>query len=78
MLDCLASSQSGTRMKKLTMPELFRYRTNPTQSGIFLVWYRTELMHIGMPMPSYADNAQLAGTAEIVLALTQLSMDTAE
>jgi hypothetical protein len=87
MLDCLASSQSGTGMKKLTMPELFRYRTNPTQSGIFLVWYRTKLMDIGMPMlalvflmpmPSYADNAQLAGTAEIVLALTQLSTDTAE
>ncbi len=32
---CPASSQSGTGMKKLTMPEQVRYQTKPTQSGIF-------------------------------------------
>jgi hypothetical protein len=34
------------------MPELVRYRTKPTQSSIFLVWYRTELVDAGMPMPA--------------------------
>ncbi len=42
MSDCLASSQSGTSMKKLTMPELVQYRTKLMQSGIFLVRYQTE------------------------------------
>jgi hypothetical protein len=38
MPDCLASSQSGTGMKKkLTMPpELAQYRTKPMQSSVFL------------------------------------------
>jgi hypothetical protein len=34
-------------MKKLTMPELVRYRIKLTQ---FLVQYRTELVDAGMPM----------------------------
>ncbi len=37
--------------KKLTIPELVRYRTKPTQSCIFWVRSRTELMDAGMPMP---------------------------
>jgi hypothetical protein len=46
------------------MPELVRYLTKPTQSGIFLVRYWIELADAGMlmpalvflmPMPSYAD-----------------------
>jgi hypothetical protein len=46
------------------MPELVRHRTKPTQAGIFLVRYRTELVDAGMPMtalvilmpmPSYAN-----------------------
>ncbi len=34
------------------MPELVRYQTKPTQSGIFLVRYRTELVDAEMPMPA--------------------------
>jgi hypothetical protein len=47
--------------KKLTMPELVRYRTKLTQSGIFLVCYRTKIRDAGMPMPvSFLDaDAQL-------------------
>jgi hypothetical protein len=63
MPDCLASDQSGTRMKKQTLPGLVQIRTKPTQSGIYLVKYQTEIMDAGMPMsalvfsmpmPSYA------------------------
>ncbi len=52
MPDCPASEQSGTGMKKLTMPGQVRYRTKPRQSGICLVWYRTEIINAGMPMPA--------------------------
>jgi hypothetical protein len=52
MLDCPASGQSGTGLKKLTMPEQVRYRTKLTQSGIFLVWYQTKIRDAGMPMPA--------------------------
>jgi hypothetical protein len=37
--------------KKLTIPEAVRYRNKETQSGIFLVRYRTEMTDAGMPMP---------------------------
>jgi hypothetical protein len=43
MPDYPASRQSGTGMKKLTMPDLFRYRNKETHSGILLVWYWTEM-----------------------------------
>ncbi len=39
--------------KKLTMLEQVRYRTQLTQSSIFLVRYRTKIRDAGMPMPSY-------------------------
>jgi hypothetical protein len=52
MPDCSASDQSGTGLKKLTMPGTVRYRTKPRQSGIFLVRYRTEIIDAGMPMPA--------------------------
>jgi hypothetical protein len=52
MLDRLASSQSGTGLKKLTILEQVRYRTNLTQSGIFLVRYQTKIRDAGMPMPA--------------------------
>jgi hypothetical protein len=52
MPDCLANDQSGTGLKKLTMPGIIRYRTKPRQSGIFLVQYRTEIIDAGMPMPA--------------------------
>jgi hypothetical protein len=34
------------------MPELFQYRIEETQSGIFLVRYWTEMTNAGMPMPA--------------------------
>jgi hypothetical protein len=43
MLDCPASSQSSTGLKKLTMPGQVWYRTKLTQSGIFLVRYWTKI-----------------------------------
>jgi hypothetical protein len=52
MLDCPASEQSGTRLKKLMMPEQVWYRTKLTQSGIFLFRYRTKIRHAGMLMPA--------------------------
>ncbi len=38
--------------KKLMMPEQARYWTKVTQSGIFLVRYRTKIRDAGMPMPA--------------------------
>ncbi len=49
MPDFPVSSQSGTGIKKLPMPELVRYWTKPTQ---YTVRYRTELADAGMPMPA--------------------------
>jgi hypothetical protein len=52
------------------MPEHIRYRTKLTQSGIFLVRYRTKIWHAGMPMPalvssmpmpSYVPSTKLGG-----------------
>ncbi len=63
MPDCPASDQSGTGLKKLTMPGIVRYRTKPRQSGIFLVRYRTEIIDAGNADAgvSFLDtNAQLA------------------
>jgi hypothetical protein len=37
--------------KKLMMLEQVRYQTKLTQSGIFLVWYRTKIRDAGMPVP---------------------------
>jgi hypothetical protein len=34
------------------MPGQVRYWTKLTQSGIFLVWYRTKILDAGMPMPA--------------------------
>jgi hypothetical protein len=48
MPDCPASDQSGTGMKKLTMPGMVRYRIKSRQSGIFLVQYRTEKNDAGV------------------------------
>jgi hypothetical protein len=52
MPDCPASDQSGTEIKKLMMPGQFRYQTKPRQSGIFSVWYQTDYIDAGMPMPA--------------------------
>jgi hypothetical protein len=52
MPDCPASDQSGTGLKKLTMPGIVQYRTKPRQSGIFLARYPTEIIDAGMLMPA--------------------------
>jgi hypothetical protein len=48
--DCKAPGQSGTGMKKLTMPEQVRYRTKLTQSGIFLFRFWTKIRDAVMQM----------------------------
>jgi hypothetical protein len=48
MPHCLASDQSGTGLKKLTMSGLVRYPTKPRQFGIFLVRYRTGIIDAGI------------------------------
>jgi hypothetical protein len=53
MPNCPASDQSGTGLKKLTMPGLVRYRTKPRQSGIFLVRYRTKPRQSGIFLVRY-------------------------
>ncbi len=61
--------------KKLTMPEQVQYRTKLTQSGIFLVRYRTKSWDAGMsmpalvssmPMPSYANKSSSCWPAELM------------
>jgi hypothetical protein len=52
MLDCPASGQSGTGLRKLTMPKPVWYRTKLTQSGIFIVRHLTKIRDAGMPMPA--------------------------
>jgi hypothetical protein len=67
MPDCPASDQSGTGMKKLTMPGQVRYRTKPRQSGIFLVRYRTGIINAGMPMPALVSSMPMSSYAETIL-----------
>jgi hypothetical protein len=49
--------------KKLTMPEQVRYRNKLTQSGIFLVRYRTKIRHAGMPMPALVSSMPMPSYA---------------
>ncbi len=51
MPDWSASSQSGTRLKKMLMPEPFWYRNKETQSGAGMLRYGTEMIYAGLPMP---------------------------
>ncbi len=63
MPDRPASSQSGTGLKKLMMPEQVLYRTMLTQSGIFLVRYRTKIRDAGMPMPALVSSMPMPSFA---------------
>jgi hypothetical protein len=45
------------------MPEQARYRTKLTQSGIFLVQYRTKIRHAGMPMPALVSSMPMPSYA---------------
>ncbi len=69
--------------KKLTMPKQVRYGTKLTQSGIFLVRYRTKIWDAGMPitalvssmpMPSYACNPPPPTTVTVLLSLPLFSL----
>jgi hypothetical protein len=66
MPDRPASSQSGTglKWKKLMMPEQVQYWTNLTQSGIFLVRYRTKIRDAGMPMPALVSSMPMPSYAK--------------
>ncbi len=66
MPDRPASSQSGTRLKKLTMPEQVWYRTKLTQSGIFLVRYQTKIRDAGIPMPAFVSSMPMPSYARKV------------
>jgi hypothetical protein len=44
MPDCPASDQSGTGMKKTNDVGTGLVLTKPMKSGIFSVWYRTEII----------------------------------
>jgi hypothetical protein len=57
MLDCPAFDQSGTGLKKLTMPGMVWYRTKPRQSGIFLVRNQAEIIDARMLMPSLVSSS---------------------
>jgi hypothetical protein len=52
MLECPASDQSGTGMKKINDAGPVRYRLKLMKSDIILVQYRTEIMNARMPMPA--------------------------
>jgi hypothetical protein len=45
------------------MPEQVRYRTKLTQSGIFLVRYRTKIRLAGMPMPALVSSMPMPSYA---------------
>ncbi len=45
------------------MPEQVRYRTKPTQSGIFLGQYRNKIMDAGMPMPALVSSMPMPSYA---------------
>ncbi len=64
MPDCLASGQSGTGLKKLTMPKPVWYRTKLRQSGIFLVRYWTKIRDAGMPMPALVSSIPMPSYAQ--------------
>ncbi len=53
--------------KKLMMPKPVWYRTKLTQSGIFLVRYRTKIQDAEMPMPVLVSLMSMPSYADIVL-----------
>jgi hypothetical protein len=53
MPDCPASSQSGTGMTKVPVPEPVRCRNKVTQPGTGMLQYWTQILDAEMPMPSY-------------------------
>ncbi len=62
MLECRTARHPVSLVpdcKKLTMPEQVRYQTKITQSGIFLVWYRTKIRNADAGVSFLDANAQL-------------------
>ncbi len=72
MPDCPAFIQSGTGMKKPN-----NARTGPgldklTQSGIFLVQYRTKIQDAGMPMPALVSSMLMPSYDEHTRKFTEI------
>jgi hypothetical protein len=63
MPDHLASGQSCTGLKKLTMAELVQYWTKKIQFGMVLVWYGTKIWDAGMPMPALVSSMPMPSYA---------------
>jgi hypothetical protein len=53
--------------KKLTMLKPVRYRTKLTQSGIFVVQYRTKIWDAGVPMPALVSSMPMPSYDENVV-----------
>ncbi len=56
--------------KKLAMPEQVRYQTKLTQSGIFLVRYRTKIWDAGMQMPVLVSSMPMPSFGKYLLPST--------
>jgi hypothetical protein len=54
------------------MPEQVRYRSKVTQSGIFLVRYRTKIRDNGMPMPALVSSMPMLSYGEQVHLYTEV------
>ncbi len=71
MLDCLVSSQSGTGIKILPIPESVRLPYKGSQSGIEMLRYQTETLDAVMPMPPAGFGAgSVSGSAWICINLS--------
>jgi hypothetical protein len=57
---------------KITMSEQVRYQIKLTQSGNFLVWYRTKIRHAGMPMPALVSSMPMPSYVNDPLILVSL------
>jgi hypothetical protein len=66
-LDCLASNQSGTGIKKNKDAGTDPVRTEPMQSSIFWVWYQTEIMDAGMLMQALVSSMLMPSYAQCIL-----------
>ncbi len=71
MLDYPASGQTGTKMNKMPMPEIVRYRNKGSQSDTGMLRYRTE-----MPLPSFDDRWTMKQTSNMDSQWQDLALKT--
>ncbi len=62
--------------KKLTMTEQVRYWTKLTQSGIFLVRYRTKIRDAGMLMPALVSSMPMSSYVRAPLGIFDTGRNT--